>query len=66
MTPLHIAILKLSVESIGKMIDHGADMDIKNRDGSTALHIACKRGRLDVVRELMERGANSREFNHAR
>ena len=39
------------------LIEKGADVDVKGRDGNTPLHLACKGGDEQAVRLLLESGA---------
>jgi ankyrin repeat protein len=45
------------------LLDHGLDINARNRNGKTALQQACWWGRLDVVKHLMQRGANIHEVD---
>ena len=40
------------------LLDHGANVNGRRRDGTTALHAAAYRGLFNVVRRLVERGAD--------
>ena len=46
MSPLHVACLKVdsdtpyNIKLINKLVDFGANLDAKMRDGSTPLHLA--------------------------
>jgi len=40
------------------LITHGADINIINEDGITALHLACSHGYTQVVKLLIEHGAD--------
>jgi ankyrin repeat protein len=40
------------------LIEHGAKVDAATTDGATPLYIACQNGQLDVVKYLIEKGAN--------
>jgi peptidoglycan/LPS O-acetylase OafA/YrhL len=57
-TPIAWAALAGDAESVRILLDHGADLNARNRDGSTALHSAAFLGRTDVVQLLLERGAD--------
>eukprot|EP01135_Chromosphaera_perkinsii_P003132 Nk52_evm21s236 gene=Nk52_evmTU21s236 len=68
LTPLHLAICEGSGESLAPMllavkitrilISMGADLEMHDKNGRTSLHMACGRGNLDLVRLLLENGAN--------
>lgn len=45
-------------ESCRDILNANAIVDDKNMDGDTALHIACRRGHVDVVTSLMDHGAS--------
>lgn len=40
------------------MIQNGADMNVKDKDGNTPLHIVCKEGYFNFARILVENDAN--------
>ena len=44
-------------EILGLLLDHGADINAKTRDGQTAVMYAAARGACDSVRYLKQRGA---------
>ncbi len=48
------------------LLDHGLDVNTKNRNGKTALQLACFWGNLDVVKHLIQRGANIHEVTKAK
>lgn len=58
-TPLHVASEKGHVETVKKLLEHGARNDITANKfrGETALHRAAGAGRADVVVELIYAGA---------
>jgi len=43
---------------VAALIDKGANIEGKNKDGNTALLVATQEGKTDVVKLLLERGAN--------
>jgi ankyrin repeat protein len=43
--------------SVKRLIDAGADVNARNLDGNTPLHLACLWGHMDIVRLLIETGA---------
>jgi ankyrin repeat protein len=46
------------IANVRKYLDLGANIEVKDYRELTSLQIACARGHLDVVRLLLERGAN--------
>ncbi|CAN6483519.1 unnamed protein product [Victoria cruziana] len=46
-----------SLEGIQELLDAGADVNYKDIDGRTPLHVAACQGRVDVVELLLKRGA---------
>ena len=67
-TPLAWAALHGRTEAAAWLLDNGADIGSRNRDGSTALHSAAFVGRTEIVQLLLERGAdaNAVDANGAR
>lgn len=49
---------RADAEMIGLLVEHGAWVDDRDREGTTALHTAAWRGNLDVTRCLIERGSS--------
>jgi ankyrin repeat protein len=45
------------LEGINELLDGGSDVNFRDIDGRTALHIAACQGRTDVVQLLLRRGA---------
>jgi len=58
-TPLHTAALKGHADSVGVLVDGGAEIDSQTSDGRTALHEASEAGHINVVKLLLKKGANS-------
>ena len=48
------------------LLEGGADVNAVTADGSTALHIACEEGMVELAEYLMKRGANKALRNGAR
>ena len=46
------------MERVREMLEEGADPNAKDKDGNTPLHKAADEGRFDVVKLLLERGAD--------
>lgn len=59
-TPLHLACLSQSIETVELLIKYGANVNAIYRDGRTALHAAIvKQSRcLDCCNALLKAGAN--------
>jgi len=51
-TPLHDAAADGDVKKVRAWLDLGVDVNAQNRNGNTALHIASREGKADVVRLL--------------
>ena len=52
-TPLIAACYLGHLNVVIYLIDKGAFMDLQNKDGSTALHVAAQRGHLEIVTQLL-------------
>lgn len=57
-TPLSWAALHGHAEVAGLLIEHGADLEARNRDGARPLHAAAFLGHTEVVKLLIESGAD--------
>ena len=56
---LSIAALMGHTEIVALLLEHGADVNAKSRDGGTALHAAAFLGRVEAVILLLEHGADT-------
>lgn len=68
-TILHYAIMiapKISLDVIKILLDHGANYHSVDNNGYTPLHNAIHNNRLDLVKELIERGADVNYCDHAK
>ena len=57
-TTLHEAAGKGDLAEVERLLDEGADVNIKDEGGATPLHAAAFGGHRDVIRLLMARGAD--------
>jgi len=57
-TPLNEAIQEDHVEIVRELLNNGAPVEFKNKDGCTHLNTAALKGQVDVVRELLKNDAN--------
>ncbi|CAF3150767.1 unnamed protein product [Rotaria sp. Silwood2] len=62
-TPLYCAARACNVEAVSYLTEQGAEPDLKQRFGSTALHVAAFYGHPEVVRCLLESGADYCQYN---
>lgn len=53
-TPLHLAVLTDQPEVTRRLIVAGAEVDARDKDGNTALHIACREGQQKNLHYLLE------------
>nr|AAZ40334.1 IkB [Carcinoscorpius rotundicauda] len=51
-TPLHLAVLTGQYRIVRRLIVAGATVDMRDRHGNTAFHIACERGDMECLRAL--------------
>jgi ankyrin repeat protein len=49
------------IEVVKELLKYNIDINNKGEDGTTALHAACMIPHIDVIKELIERGANINE-----
>jgi ankyrin repeat protein len=63
-TSLMIAAFMGNTTNIRILLDHGADIEAKNKFGETALMVAVKHGKIDSAKVLLEHGANPHAKNH--
>lgn len=62
-TALHLAVLTNQPKIVRKLVITGAALDIRDRRGNTALHIACQEGNLPCAEELLCPVAGSEIYN---
>lgn len=62
-SPLLNAVIVGDLSKIGNLLAAGATVDLQDDNGWTALHFAAQERREDIVRALLERGANPNLLN---
>lgn len=65
--PVHHAVLSLNVEALNRCIDQKLDLNAKDKDGNTPIHLAAQYNLLELVQILIDGEAdlNSRNFLYA-
>ena len=49
-----LACTKDDVNIVRTLVQAGASLDLRNKDGWTAFHLACRQGNVGIVRYLLE------------
>ncbi|CAF0731415.1 unnamed protein product [Adineta steineri] len=62
-TPLYCAARACNVDAVYHLTEQGAEPDLAQRTGSTALHVSAFYGHPEIVRCLLESGADYRKQN---
>lgn len=53
-TPLHLAVLTSQVDIVRALIEKGVDVTLRDQQGNTPLHIACRKGDRDSVSMIVQ------------
>jgi len=56
--PIHLAAFRGFVETVKALIEHGADVNVPDVHGNTALHIAAQAGKVDLFDTLVRSGGD--------
>lgn len=64
-SPLSWAVLKRDLSLVERLLDHGADVNVANRDGNRPLHAAAFLGGDEIAAKLVERGADPQARSQA-
>ena len=56
--PIPASYSQCSIQTVQAIIDHGADVDVVNNRGQTALWFACFDGQMDLVKLLLNTGSD--------
>ncbi|KAG7264806.1 hypothetical protein CRUP_005575 [Coryphaenoides rupestris] len=51
-TPLHLATYLSLPSTVQRLVEKGASLELQDRDGNTALHVACQHGWLDCATSM--------------
>lgn len=64
-TPLHYCAKNDNIQSMGLLLDYGADIDARDIDGRTAIHVSCIFGSHSSLQYLLQSAAdgNARDKN---
>ncbi|XP_054714802.1 ankyrin repeat domain-containing protein 16-like isoform X2 [Uloborus diversus] len=57
-TPLMLACTKNNADVVKVLVENGANLLLKNKDGWTAFHIASREGHIDVIKNLLLKNPN--------
>lgn len=61
-TPLHHCVQHNMVQAVSQLLDHGSDVNFRNKQGYSPLHLAvqsCSQTPLEIIRDLVTKGYNS-------
>ena len=60
-SPLHLAVLTSQVDIVKALIKKGVDVTLRDQQGNTPLHIACRKGDRDSVSMIVQSFGNDTE-----
>ena len=63
-TPLHFAVRTKSVAIVQSLLEHKPQLNIRDLDGNSALHLAAEAELVDIFELLLKAGSNPMLLNH--
>lgn len=63
--PLHTAVKKEQIEIVSDLISRGADVNAKDKYGSTAVHLAVESKNVEILTTLLQSGADVNVVKHS-
>jgi ankyrin repeat protein len=63
-TPLLRAIYNKDIDTVQKLLEHGADVNLCSYNGTSPLYEATKYGDLNIIKLLLEYGAYDEDINN--
>lgn len=61
-TPLHLAVITRQDRIVERLIDHGANVEVVDRNGQTCIHLACQQGDVRSLRAVFKPRPSRPEF----
>jgi len=55
---LHVAVFSNNIKIIVFLLENGADCSVKDKNGRTPLHLACRWDYFGIIAFLLEKGAD--------
>jgi len=62
--PIHFNVIENNIKGLKKNLNEGFDIDTLGEYASSPLHYACREGHIEMVKILVENGANVNIQNH--
>lgn len=59
-SPLHLAVYLDLQDVVRSLVDRGASLHLQDRDGNTALHVACQHGQTECVSHMTKDASHSK------
>ncbi|XP_028407711.1 nuclear factor NF-kappa-B p105 subunit-like [Dendronephthya gigantea] len=61
-TPLHLAVITRQDRIVERLVDHGANVELVDRNGQTCIHLACQQGDLKSLRAIFKQRPSKPEL----